>query len=136
MAAQLFGDANPDLTQTRPQAFWPVFALDRFDHQLREPRVMARENLLSLLRKHIELLRPAAGRPRRAGGGETVVFQGGEVLAPPSEEGGGSMAAGAPQDGMLLRRMTVEDELLYARLEKHKDEAFRACAALLARRRF
>ena len=38
-------------------------------------------------------------------------------------------------DGTLLRTMTVEDELLAARLEKNKDEAYRACTALLAERR-
>ena len=35
-------------------------------------------------------------------------------------------------DGQILRRMTVEDELLEARLEKHRDEAFHACADLLS----
>lgn len=35
-------------------------------------------------------------------------------------------------NGQILRRMTVEDELLEARLEKHRNNAFAACAALLA----
>lgn len=34
--------------------------------------------------------------------------------------------------GQILRRMTVEDELLEARLEKHRHKAFTACADLLA----
>lgn len=38
-------------------------------------------------------------------------------------------------DGELLRRMTVADELLAARLEQRKDEAFMACQSLLAERR-
>jgi cell fate regulator YaaT (PSP1 superfamily) len=45
----------------------------------------------------------------------------GEVLAPcdSAERGAG--------DGAILRGMTVEDELLQARLEKNRDRAFRAC---------
>ena len=35
-------------------------------------------------------------------------------------------------DGDILRGMTVEDDLLEARLEKHRHEAYEACAALLA----
>lgn len=35
-------------------------------------------------------------------------------------------------DGSLLRRVTVEDDLLIARLEKNRDEAFRACTDRLA----
>ncbi len=38
-------------------------------------------------------------------------------------------------DGELLRRMTVEDELLLSRIEKHKDSAFLACCRLLAERK-
>lgn len=34
-------------------------------------------------------------------------------------------------DGQILRRVTVEDDLLSARLEKHRHEAFAACSALL-----
>ena len=34
-------------------------------------------------------------------------------------------------DGQILRKMTVEDELLVARLEKHRHTAFEACTALL-----
>src|SRR5436190_1883912 len=37
-----------------------------------------------------------------------------------------------PGDGTLLRRVTVEDDLLLARLEKNRDEAYRACASRLA----
>jgi len=37
-------------------------------------------------------------------------------------------------DGALLRRMTIEDDLLLARLAKKKDEAFAACQTLLASR--
>jgi hypothetical protein len=46
----------------------------------------------------------------------------GEVLAPcdePVERGSG--------DGAILRGMTVEDQLLEARLETNRDRAFRAC---------
>lgn len=49
----------------------------------------------------------------------------GEVLAP--LEAGGDHAA----DGTLLRRMTVEDDLLLARIEKSRDEAYRACSQRL-----
>jgi len=52
----------------------------------------------------------------------------GEVLAPPDDRDDGRTFP----DGDLLRGMTVEDELLYARLEKHRHEAYKACAALLA----
>lgn len=38
-------------------------------------------------------------------------------------------------NGQILRRMTVEDELLEARLEKHRHKAFAACADLLAEHR-
>jgi hypothetical protein len=37
-------------------------------------------------------------------------------------------------DGALLRRVTVEDDLLLARLERNKDDAYAACTALLAER--
>lgn len=50
----------------------------------------------------------------------------GEVLS-----SGGGEAAG---DGVLLRKMTVEDELLLARLERRREEAFQACSALLVER--
>ena len=47
----------------------------------------------------------------------------GEVLSP---------AADAPpqgqSDGSILRRMTIEDQLLEARLERNRQEAFAACA--------
>ncbi len=46
----------------------------------------------------------------------------GEVLTPcdePVERGTG--------DGAILRGMTIEDQLLEARLEKNRDRAFRAC---------
>lgn len=51
----------------------------------------------------------------------------GEVLVP--AEGNGHAA-----DGELLRRVTVQDELLLARLERHRDEAYRACSTLLTQR--
>jgi cell fate regulator YaaT (PSP1 superfamily) len=54
----------------------------------------------------------------------------GEVLAPP-----GSDAAVDRTDGPILRGVTVEDELLQARLEKNRQEAYNACATLLAERR-
>jgi cell fate regulator YaaT (PSP1 superfamily) len=37
-------------------------------------------------------------------------------------------------DGTVLRRLGVEDNLLLARLEKRKDEAYAACSTLLAER--
>ena len=38
------------------------------------------------------------------------------------------------RDGELLRRMTPEDELLWARLESNRSEAFQACVELLEQR--
>ncbi|MGD9632783.1 MAG: PSP1 C-terminal domain-containing protein [Pirellulales bacterium] len=52
----------------------------------------------------------------------------GNVLAEP-DEGNDSRAFA---DGELLRGMTVEDELLEARLEQHRHDAYQACAELLA----
>lgn len=52
----------------------------------------------------------------------------GEVLAPPGDGDNGH----AEVDGDLLRGMTIEDDLLVARLEKHRQDAYEACAALLA----
>jgi cell fate regulator YaaT (PSP1 superfamily) len=51
----------------------------------------------------------------------------GEVLAEPGEEG--SLEAA---DGQILRRMSVQDDLLEARLERRRHEAFAACQQLLA----
>ncbi len=50
----------------------------------------------------------------------------GEVLSAP--ESSDSVAAA---DGQILRRMTVEDNLLEARLEKYRHKAFAACSELL-----
>jgi cell fate regulator YaaT (PSP1 superfamily) len=52
----------------------------------------------------------------------------GSVLAEPDD--GEDVRAFA--DGEILRGMTVEDDLLEARLEQHRHEAYEACAALLA----
>jgi cell fate regulator YaaT (PSP1 superfamily) len=52
----------------------------------------------------------------------------GEVLAPLDD------SAGEPAEGALLRRVTVEDDLLLARLEKNRDAAYRACETRLAER--
>lgn len=52
----------------------------------------------------------------------------GQVLAPPDDLFG----RGSPVDGQLLRAMSVQDELLQARLDKNRHEAYAACAALLA----
>jgi cell fate regulator YaaT (PSP1 superfamily) len=52
----------------------------------------------------------------------------GQVLSPPDE--GDDDRAYA--DGEILRGMTVEDDLLEARLEQHRHEAYEACTALLA----
>jgi cell fate regulator YaaT (PSP1 superfamily) len=52
----------------------------------------------------------------------------GEVLSPPAEHLNGH----AEPDGEILRGVTVEDELLLARLEKHRQAAYNECVALLA----
>lgn len=52
----------------------------------------------------------------------------GSVLAEPDYRDDGRTFA----DGDLLRGMTVEDELLEARLEKHRHEAYQACTTLLS----
>jgi hypothetical protein len=54
----------------------------------------------------------------------------GEVLAPP-----GDAADAQRADGSILRGVTPEDQLLAARLEKHRQAAYDACAARLAERR-
>ncbi len=55
----------------------------------------------------------------------------GEVLGPSTH----SENDQARHDGDLLRRMSVEDELLNERLQRHQDEAFQACVDLLKSRR-
>lgn len=57
-------------------------------------------------------------------------LESGHVLRPPGDE---NHAAAA--DGSILRGMTVEDDLLDQRLQKNRDEAYRACVALLQERR-
>jgi len=52
----------------------------------------------------------------------------GDVLAPPDERDDGPAHA----DGELLRGVTVHDELLQTRLEKHRQEAYADCAKMLA----
>jgi len=52
----------------------------------------------------------------------------GEVLSPVED------ATLAAADGSLLRRVTVEDDLLLARLARNKDEAYHACVTKLAER--
>ncbi len=52
----------------------------------------------------------------------------GRVLAEPDDRDDGRTFA----DGDILRGMTVEDDLLEARLEEHRQEAYVACADLLA----
>ena len=51
----------------------------------------------------------------------------GEVLTPPGVE-----PNGAASDGSILRGMTIEDQLLEARLEQNRQAALQACAARLA----
>jgi cell fate regulator YaaT (PSP1 superfamily) len=53
----------------------------------------------------------------------------GEVLAEPDGQN-----ESAAFDGDLLRPMAIEDELLAARIEQHRQEAYDACATLLAER--
>src|SRR5262245_48731232 len=50
----------------------------------------------------------------------------GEVLAPVD-------TSPWTPDGQVLRRVTVEDDLLLARLDKHRNEAFEACQSLIER---
>jgi cell fate regulator YaaT (PSP1 superfamily) len=52
----------------------------------------------------------------------------GSVLTEPDDGDDGRAFA----DGDILRGMTVEDDLLEARLEQHRHEAYTACASLLA----
>lgn len=73
----------------------------------------------------------AADRQRYARGARVICrtargLEVGEVLSPieASESPAG--------DGTLLRRVTTQDDLLIARLEKNRDEAYQACAAKLA----
>ena len=75
----------------------------------------------------------AAGAERYARGTRVVCrtargLEIGEVLAPLDTN-----AAGQP-DGTLLRRVTIEDDLLLARIEKNRDEAYEACSARLIER--
>ena len=52
----------------------------------------------------------------------------GDVLSPPDDRDD----ARAFADGDLLRGVTVQDELLQARLEKNRQEAYADCAVMLA----
>ncbi len=52
----------------------------------------------------------------------------GDVLTPPDDRDDGSSFA----DGDLLRGVTVQDELLQARLESNRQEAYAACTAMLS----
>jgi cell fate regulator YaaT (PSP1 superfamily) len=51
----------------------------------------------------------------------------GEILAQPDDE-----IDPVPGDGSILRRVTIEDQLLIARLERNRDSAFEACTSRLA----
>ncbi len=51
----------------------------------------------------------------------------GAVLTPPDDRDDRRTFA----DGEILRGMTVQDDLLQARLEKNRQEAYQACAAML-----
>jgi hypothetical protein len=52
----------------------------------------------------------------------------GDVLSPPDDRDDSRAFA----DGDILRGMTVQDDLLQARLEKHRQEAYAACANMLS----
>ena len=52
------------------------------------------------------------------------------VLAAPTATGDSE----GPAEGPILRGMTVEDQLLQARLDQNRDAAYSACAALLRER--
>ena len=56
----------------------------------------------------------------------------GEVLGDETPRPNGG--TGREQDGVLLRRATVSDELLAARLEKNRQEAYEACVRMLQER--
>lgn len=79
----------------------------------------------------------ASAEPARLSRGTRVVLRTsrglevGEVLSPLED----ATAQSHRTDGTLLRRLTVEDDLLLARLERHRDDAFRACVRLLEERR-
>ena len=51
----------------------------------------------------------------------------GDVLSPPDDRDESRAFA----DGDILRGMTVQDDLLQARLEKHRQDAYAACATML-----
>src|SRR5882672_2870594 len=55
----------------------------------------------------------------------------GQVLTPPDDGDDARVFA----DGDILRGMTIEDDLLNARLEKHRHDAYEACARLLSEER-
>ena len=57
-------------------------------------------------------------------------LEAGQVLSEPSDLDNSQQA-----DGQILRKMTVEDDLLVARLEKHRHTAFDACEKLLRENR-
>jgi cell fate regulator YaaT (PSP1 superfamily) len=54
----------------------------------------------------------------------------GDVLAPPDDRD----EERTFEDGEILRGMTVQDDLLHARLEKNRQEAYHACATMLGDR--
>jgi cell fate regulator YaaT (PSP1 superfamily) len=56
----------------------------------------------------------------------------GSILTEPDDSDDGLDDGRAFADGDILRGMTVEDNLLEARLEQHRHEAYEACATLLA----
>lgn len=51
----------------------------------------------------------------------------GDVLSPPDDRDESRAFA----DGDILRGMTVQDDLLQARLERHRQDAYAACATML-----
>jgi hypothetical protein len=76
----------------------------------------------------------AADRQRFARGTRVVCrtvrgLEVGEVLSPADD------ATDQLGDGTLLRRVTAQDDLLIARLEKNRDEAFEACTDRLSKLR-
>ena len=55
----------------------------------------------------------------------------GQVLSPPDDRDVNGDDGRTFPDGDLLRGVTVEDDLLQARLESHRHEAYEACVKLL-----
>ena len=88
-------------------------------------------------RRSLGARRPVYGRrchelsARHAGGGaHGGGLEIGEVLSPAAEA-----PVHGEADGSILRGLTIEDQLLEARLERNRQEAYQACTGWLAERK-